>query len=149
MMKLTYDAENQRADLGRADGLNLETDGGLETAVIISLFTNARAADDDDIVHGSDPNGWWADQYLEPTGRRTGSKLWLLHRAKLTAKTIEQARTYAKEALQWLITDGVASSVTVEVSRLLTTAIVISVDIQRPKKLSERWRGTWEVQLGI
>lgn len=89
------------------DGYDLATEGGLHTAVIVSLFTDRRAESDDEIPDGSgDRRGWWADPAL-------GSRLWLLARAKETPDTLARARAYAIEALQWLIDDGVATAVDV------------------------------------
>lgn len=57
--------------------------------------------------------GWWADaDSVRPTNtHRMGSKLWLLSRAKLNLATRRRAATYAREALQWLIDRGIASTV--------------------------------------
>lgn len=40
---------------------------------------------------------------------RTGSRLYLLRRSKLTNKTPQLARDYVREALAWMVEDGVAS----------------------------------------
>lgn len=89
------------------DGYDLATEGGLHTTVIVSLFTDRRAESDDENPDGSgDRRGWWANPTL-------GSRLWLLARAKEMPDTLARARTYAIEALQWLIDDGVATAVDV------------------------------------
>lgn len=75
----------------------------LQTAVMISLFTDRQAHTDDDIPDGSmDARGWWGDPHL-------GSRLWLLERAKATEATRRQAQDYIAEALQWLIDEGVVA----------------------------------------
>lgn len=103
------DAVVEGGDLGR------ETT--LETAVILSLFLDARARDDDllpDAVNG-DRRGWWADSVVPAAGRdRTGSRLWLLGREKTLPEVLRRAQDYATEALQWLIDDGVATAVQVQ-----------------------------------
>lgn len=108
-------------------GNQLEIDDGLESAVIISLFTDRRAADDDVIPDGTtNRRGWWADAYPEIEADQIGSRLWLLFREKDTQAVVTRAREYAEEALAWLIDDGVASQVVVEtgwvdrISRALT-----------------------------
>lgn len=102
------DAAIQGGDLGKDDSL--------ETAVILSLFLDARARDDDvlpDEAHG-DRRGWWADSVVPAAERdRTGSRLWLLGREKVLPEVLRRARDYAVEALQWLIDDGIASAVDV------------------------------------
>jgi phage gp46-like protein len=98
----------------------LESDRDLETTVIISLFTNALARVDDVIPDGTDDRrGWWGDtgavgdQPAPPEGP-LGSRLWLLSREKATESTRQRAQSYAAEALQWLLDDGVAARVDVK-----------------------------------
>ena len=104
--------------LGRGDwvlsGALIETGDDLQTAVLLSLFTDRVAEADDVIPDGtSDRRGWWGDAY---ESNPIGSRLWLLDRAKGTAETVASARDYIAEALQWLIDDGVVASfeITVE-----------------------------------
>jgi phage gp46-like protein len=94
--------------LGTADwqqlGAVLASGSDLESAVLISAFTDRIAGQDDKIPDGTaDPRGWCCD---EP-GRPIGSRLWLLQRAKQIPETANRARDYLTESLQWLIDDGV------------------------------------------
>lgn len=101
------------------DPPGLETDRDLETATILSLFTDGSARPDDVIPDGTDDRrGWWGDhgpvgaQATPPEGP-LGSRLWLLAREKSTENTRRRAEIYAAEALRWMITDGVAARVDV------------------------------------
>ena len=97
------------------DALGLSQDAGLETAVILSLFTDARARDDDALPHGqTDRRGWWADAYPATAGDRFGSRLWLLRASKQLQASLTQARQFAEEALAWMVADHVARRVEVE-----------------------------------
>lgn len=103
---------------GRGDwsmsGALLTSGNDLETAILISLFTDRQAAPDDEIPDGtSDPRGWWGDL---DSDTHIGSRLWLLSRAKQTTETLQRANDYIVEALQWLIDDGVVAKfdITVE-----------------------------------
>lgn len=97
------------------ESFDLATDDGLETAVILSLFSDARALDDDKLPAGqSDRRGWWGDAWAEQQGDRFGSRLWLLRASKQLQQSLNLAREYAEEALAWLTADGVASRVEVE-----------------------------------
>lgn len=80
-------------------------DPGLETAVFISLFTDRRAGEDDELPDPNYRGGWWADT-LNDDGYEIGSRLYLLRRSKNVAETLRRARFYAVEALEWLKTDG-------------------------------------------
>jgi len=111
--RITWDATAASGDLS-LDGALLAQDDGLQTAVLISLFTAARAAADDplpDPVAGR--GGWWGDALTDIEGDQTGSRLWLLTRAKATADVLVRAREYAAAALAWLVTDGIATTVDV------------------------------------
>ena len=114
---LVWDPVNGRADFAIANG-DLLMDAGLHTSVILSLFCDRLAAAGDAISDGTDDRrGWWADTPLpgasDPTGGLdlTGSRLWLLARALQTQETLNRARSYAREALQWMIDDGIAGSI--------------------------------------
>lgn len=103
-------------DLGgdwRLAGPSLEDDDGLETAVVLSLFTDRLADDGEGSVDATARRGWWGDAYADESGDLIGSRLWLLAREKRTPAVLGRAELYAREALQWLVTDGVARSVTV------------------------------------
>ncbi|OGS90866.1 MAG: hypothetical protein A2Z95_06265 [Gallionellales bacterium GWA2_60_18] len=97
------------------ESMLLAQDDGLTTSVLLSLFTDRRAGDDDVIPGGADDRrGVWMDAFSEIDGDRMGSRLWLLARAKLLPDTVKKVREYCEEALDWMVRDGVASSVSVE-----------------------------------
>lgn len=116
-IKMKWDNDLMEADVVLSIG-DLEREEGLETAVIMSLFTNGRVDIDEKLL--ADKNnreGWWGDQYADVETDRIGSKLWLLLRSTTTEETLEKAKIYAYEALEWMIEDGVASEIKVEVER--------------------------------
>ena len=98
----------------------LSTEQGLATAIIISLFTDRKAADDDILpdITSKDRRGWWGDlANPEETGDQIGSLLWLLERSKTTEEVIVKAKRFVEEALEWLITDNIATNVNATVER--------------------------------
>lgn len=111
-----------RLDWTVTDG-DLTTDDGLRTAVLVSLFTDARASIDDVLPSDApgpvpgrpDRRGWWGDppEALDGTGERFGSRLWLLERSPRTDQVRVQAENYAREALQWLLARTIASRIDV------------------------------------
>lgn len=107
-------------------GAALESGNDLQTAVLISLFSD-RLATADDIIPDATGNrrGWWGD--LGAT-IPIGSRLWLLSREKLTQSVANRAKTYITEALQWLITDGVAAQI--NVSTTITAPAMLGAVIQ-------------------
>jgi phage gp46-like protein len=106
------------SDVGAVrDGVFL-ADGGavigndLGTAILISLFTDATAGDDDAIPDGSDdPRGWWGDLGAD---RPIGSRLWLRMRSKQTDTVLALVKDDITHALAWLVDDGVAARVDAE-----------------------------------
>jgi phage gp46-like protein len=101
---ITWDAVNQRGDWTLI-GAVLQTGSDLQTAIIISLFSDRMALPGDVIPDGTnDPRGWWADA---GDASLIGSRMWLLSRAKQTQDTLRRAYDYLVEALQWMIDDGV------------------------------------------
>lgn len=122
----------QGADLA-LEQFALATDDGLETAVILSLFSDARARDDDALPLGqTDRRGWWADRYPVEAGDRFGSRLWLLRASKQLQQSLNDARQYAEEALTWLVEDGAARKVEVETFIARDEVMGLIVRIHRP-----------------
>jgi len=97
-----------------SDGGYLQNGNDLESAILISLFSDRQALSDDVIPDGSgDPRGWVGDL---DSDYPIGSRLWLLSRSKQNAETLQHANDYIAEAIQWLIDDGVVAGfgITVE-----------------------------------
>ncbi|AXF74873.1 phage GP46 family protein [Erwinia tracheiphila] len=114
--------------VGNADIL---LDDSLSTAVIISLFTDRRALDSDELPAGpdTDKRGWWGDAFQS---RQMGSRLWLLSREKQMASVLIRARTYACEALAWLVDDGHIRHVDVTASAPRTGFLLLTVMLTLP-----------------
>lgn len=138
----------------RVSNGDLVTGDQLRTAVLMSLFTDRRAEPDDRLPDFTeDRRGWWGDSYADTTdatltGDRIGSRLWLLYREKITAETIERARQYAAESLQWLIDDGVAVDVEVSARRVLehgihTVGVEIRIDRANGQAVTLRFDDLW------
>jgi len=150
-LALRWDPEIFGADLS-IEGGSLVTDDGLRTAILISLFTDARALADDALPSAdADPRGWWGNAYPSIEGDRAaelGSRLWLLERAKTVANVPVKAREYAREALQWLIDDGIAASIDVTAERQRnggTDVLALLVVLTRPgDRAAARFEFAWE-----
>jgi phage gp46-like protein len=146
-VKLKFDPATWDADLVR-DGGQFEVDDGIETATMISLFSD-RLAEEDDELPGNDTNrrGWWGDAYSEVQEDLSGSRLWLLHRSKTTQDVVNKARIYAQEALQWLLDDGVADQVIVTTDRVDSRILAINTEIWRTTDPTSRYSRLWEIKL--
>lgn len=111
---LVWDAAVHGGDLVVA-GTDLAADGGVRTAVLVSLLTDRRAAAGELPAGETDRRGWWGDS-LAADGDRIGSGLWLLGREARRPDVVRRAEGYAREALAWLVEDGAAERVDVAVS---------------------------------
>lgn len=101
---ISWDSANSRGDW-TMNGPVLATGNDIDTAILISIFSDRMAQPGDVIPDGTnDPRGWWADDEV-----LIGSRMWLLRRAKQTTQTLQLAYDYLAEALQWMVDDGVAS----------------------------------------
>lgn len=125
-IKLVWSSDYNEGDLETTKNKgDIETDETLETAVIISLFTDRRADIDDPLPNpdNDDRKGWWGDLASpDIAGDQIGSKLWLLERSKTTSEILADAKEYAEEALQWMIDDSIAENVEVDVERRIYKA---------------------------
>lgn len=134
-IRVVWDVERSRGDW-QLSGADLLRGDDLATAVLVSLFTDRLCQADDVIPDGTDDRrGWWGDSFEAVA---IGSRLWLLERSKLTADVARQAEDYCREALQWLIDDGVVVRLDVStqvvvaaVGRLVISLVLYKTDGQR------------------
>lgn len=131
-------------------GQDLLRDDGLESAVLLSLFTDLRARPEQLLPEDdkSDLRGYWGDVVPAAAGDKTGSLLWLLRREKQTAETLARAKQYCEQALAWLIEDKVASVVTVATQYIGAGMMRIDTAITRPggNKVQYRYDFEWAAQ---
>jgi phage gp46-like protein len=121
----------------------------LESMVLVSLMTNARATAEEyqqaQLVLVENPNnviklnGWWGDSYSSIQGNQIGSKLWTLARQKTTNDVRLLSEEYVKEALQYLIDDGIASTIDTT-SVWAEDAVDMSIQITKPDGTLEEFR---------
>ncbi len=120
-IRIIWDTEYLEGDFNFLDDeQDLESDNGLETSVIISLFSDRRAEIDDILPDPNNMNrrGWWGDLVSPVTENdKIGSRLWLLNREKTLESVLIRAKEYAEESLQWMLDDGAAVKIVVEAER--------------------------------
>lgn len=113
-LALKFDPASRRCDLVIGDDGDLVIDETSVTPMMMSIGLDRRADEDDPLPEGrtefltppsfSIMRGCAGDA-LDLAGRRTGSKLWLLDRAKATEQTRLFCEFWLKEALEWVKTD--------------------------------------------
>lgn len=139
----TYINFSEGMDLA-LDGLLLQDDDGLTTAVILSLYTDRRARPDDILPNAdqgsTDRRGWVGDDISEVQGDQIGSLLWLNESAKQLQKVLTTDRQYAEDALAWLVTDEIASRVEVVTSNPSMGIRRMDIAIHRPNQPVARFQ---------
>ncbi len=134
---------------------------GLCTAAIMSLGSNRRAPNnlrDQRGLRFDDPQGWVGDIFDDEP---EGSLLWTLLRRKATPGVEGLARSYARQALSWMLRDGIARDIEISSRRVTqikdaqgrvlqksSAAIVLDIVILRPDEVSPRLVIAWNVTLG-
>lgn len=153
---IRWDNELFEGDIEAVLG-ELTREEGLITAVYMSLFTNRRASIDDDLPDPSsgDRQGWWGDQLATEPGDQIGSLLWLLARSKTTKDTLIRAESYIKDALSWMVDDGIAARVVATVERIdradrsAILAARIEIHQSSGSVIALRFDDLWKATLGI
>jgi len=145
--RLVFEKGDAFGDVNIVDR-DLERDPTFETAVIISLFTNKRAENEDVLPDTSaDKCGWWGDTLYDNDS--DGSRLWLLRRSKGEDAPLAQAEQYCSEALAWMKDDGIASAINVTASEEDFQTLLLEIEVERPDKdpLTFKYFYNWERQL--
>ena len=110
-LDLVWDDGNTRGDWRVLAPGRLSTGNLLVSAVVISLFTDRRSSP----AGYPDEFGWWMDTFDIIL---IGSRLHDLRRRKIAdrAALIAEATDIIREALQWMIDAGIASTIGVTVT---------------------------------
>ena len=114
-LALAYDPVTMRCDLVY-DGHDFVLDSTPATPMLMALLSRRRAHPDDVVpdVSPASPlapsqlgaRGGWPGDALDPLARLTGSRLWLLRRAKAIEATRRLAEDAAAEGLEQVETDN-------------------------------------------
>ena len=129
---LEFITTEREADLV-LEGADLKPDDSLRTAILISLFTHARADENTELPAGElERRGWWGDTYAELPNDQIGSTLWTVSRGKLTAQLRGELERLASRSLRWLVQDGIAADVKVSSEIHKPDALYLRVLVVKP-----------------
>ncbi len=142
-IRVIFDGVNLTGDLDFVSG-QLALEHGLESAIIISIFSDQRSPDDIELPLGeTNRRGVWFDGLGEDSDDKFGSLFWLLDGEKQTEATRLKAISYVTAALQWLIRDEVARQVDVDAEWLRDGFLALRIAIHRPTGSVERFQVHW------
>ncbi len=119
---------------------DLAVDSGIENAVVLSLFLDAR--DPNAQALDEDPRGYWASEF-GPV--EWGSLIWTLAREKPSQALAKQIQRYAEASLQWMVRFQVVEFAKAA-CEFVKDRIVLEVEIKRPGKqsLTNKYALNWE-----
>jgi len=112
-----FDLEVGEQDFGTVDGL--------ETAIAVLLFTDARATPED--VQDPTKRRGWLGNVLRET--ELGGMLWLWSQIKNTQEMQNKIQVWAEQSLQPLIDDGLASEIIVDVAQEGVRGVNLQIQI--------------------
>ncbi len=110
---------------------DLKSGSDLESAILVSLFTDAYAPDFVPPPPSGPPNprGCWTDTY---TGYRIGSLLWTRTRLIKTQATLNLIKGDCQNALAWLVTAGAVTSFDIDAAWVNKTALALAITANMP-----------------
>ena len=121
------------------DGQDLQTGKSLESAVVLSVGSDARATRSFSGKLGDD--GWWAESTFD--GDRWGNLLHTIFQGKNDSNAVLLAKRYVDDSLRWLVEDGVVGSVETSVTKN-DYSLDVSVDIFKGRvKQNFRFEFLW------
>lgn len=112
---------------------DIASEDQLETAILVSLFTDQRALPHE-AAKAQTRRGWIGD--LETPADPIGSKLWLLEQSRLTGAVVAAAGSTAQASLQWMVRDEIAVSVNAR-AYVGRSRLNLNVDIKKPNSPAE------------
>lgn len=115
------------------DTRDLVTTDGLESAILVSLFSDRRAAADE-VADPMKRRGWIGNLVSEVPGDNHGSGLWLHEQDRLTADRATAVRVEAEQSLDWMIEEGLAGATQGRVIRdPASRRTYLTIDLQEPE----------------
>lgn len=121
---------------------DFESAYGFETAIPISYFTDARASAVQ-VQEAKNRRGWVGNIRSVDVGRELGGLLWILDQARIIQDTLNFAKQYAQDSLQWMLDDIVARAVLIEVIEIDSRQIRIGTTITTVDNTVLRYVSLW------
>jgi len=125
---------------------DLVGDDGLETSVIISLFTDKRVSQENLPQGQTSRRGYWGDMFPDVEGDQIGSRLWTLDRSKILPQTLTAFENEARDCLQWMLDDNVAKTIEVSASTDEFDRLSLSINITKPDDQKNLYGFIWDGQ---
>lgn len=105
---------------------DLTSTNSLDTAVLMSLYTDARASNSE-VPEIQRRRGWWGNIVSNYPDYQIGSKLWLLYQARLNQNTLNLVKTYIYNCLSWMIDDGYITNIGIDTEATSNEGILVGI----------------------
>lgn len=126
------------------EGADLKSTEGLDTALYVSIYTDARATENQ-IKIPENRRGWLGNVASPVEERQLGGYFWMLEQRRLTQETLNAAIDYARQSLAWMDEDGICERVDVTGEIISLEGIRLKIDIITLDGLTEtRYLRLWE-----
>lgn len=135
-----FDLVEENGDIASVDGL--------ETAIITSLFTDARTSSGE-VPAAYNRRGFSGNLLRIDDDYELGSELWLLDQARLDQNTLNRAQDFAYKSLLWMITKGLAENIEVNVIKQGTRGNYIEIKLFKAQNQVARYITLWQSTSGI
>lgn len=132
-------------DISFTDG-DFTLEHGLNTAIQMSVFCEQRI--DDAQVTPMLRGGWVGNQLQPIEGYQQGSLIWTKYQSNMNPELKVVLEGYLQEAFLWMVEDGIAKDVEIEVILLANYKIQAKItitqndDTQIPPQYFDLWRFT-------
>ena len=118
---------------------------GFDTAINILLLSDARATSDR-VLQPESRKGWLGDLVSPISNRIFGSWIWLVNQRRLTPDTLNASVNFAQIAVNTLVTDGLAKSVSVTGEIIPRVGIQLTIVIIAPSGITTtHYVNLWEL----
>ncbi len=137
---LTIDPGSQLYDFQIDANGDIKTEDFFDTSLLYSIFGERRAAPDE-VVDANLRRGWIGND----VDFENGSKIWLLHQARLTRSNLNRLEDETRKALQWIVDDGFAVAIDQVNATLSGGRVLLDITIRRSRdKVVRRAFELWE-----
>ena len=109
-----------------ADGDDFASADGFESAIPVSLFTDARAPASS-VADPKRRRGWVGNLLTIDQDRELGGLLWLYDQGRITATLLNGVRNETLRSLNWMLSDGILTGIEVDVLIESTRAIRVKI----------------------
>lgn len=130
-----FDLVEENGDIASVDGL--------ETAIITSIFTDART-NSGEVPEAYRRRGFSGNLLRIDDDYELGGELWTLDQARLNQIALNQAQDRVYKCLFWMITKGVAENIEVNTIQQGVRGAFIEIKLFKAKNVIERYITLWQ-----